>query len=96
MKISVLGAGSWGTTLACVLADNGHDVSIWEFDKAVADQLKKIRIIPFIGGAKIPDNVLISNDLKIISSSEVILVVVPSHFKINFCSRKKFKNRFKR
>ena len=80
MKISVLGAGSWGTTLACVLADNGHDVSIWEFDKAVAEQLNEIRVIPFIGGAKIPDNVLILNDLNIISSSEVILVVVPSHF----------------
>lgn len=92
MKISVLGAGSWGTTLACVLADNGHDVSIWEFDKAVAEQLNKIRIIPFIGGAKIPDNVLISDDLNIISSSEAILAVVPSHFlRSTFLAIKKLK-----
>lgn len=92
MKISVLGAGSWGTTLACVLADNGHDVSIWEFDKTVAEQLNKIRIIPFIGGAKIPDNVLISDDLNIISSSEAILAVVPSHFlRSTFLAIKKLK-----
>ena len=54
MKITVLGAGSWGTTLACLLADNGHDVSLWEFDKNVADKLNSERLIPFIGGANIP------------------------------------------
>ena len=28
-KNTVIGAGSWGTALAMVLADNGHDVRIW-------------------------------------------------------------------
>ena len=31
MKISVLGAGSWGTALAIVLSNNGHDVTLWEY-----------------------------------------------------------------
>ncbi|MDD5020998.1 MAG: NAD(P)-dependent glycerol-3-phosphate dehydrogenase [Endomicrobiaceae bacterium] len=79
MKISVLGAGSWGTTLACVLADNGHDVSIWEFDKTVADKLNKERVIPFIGGAEIPKNIIVTNDLNIVSSQGAVLIVVPSH-----------------
>jgi len=80
MKISVLGAGSWGTTLACVLSDNGHDVSVWEFDKTAADKLNRERTIPFIGGAEIPANVEISNNLNIISSCQAVLIVVPSHF----------------
>ena len=37
MKISVLGAGSWGTTLACLLANNGHKIWLWEINKELAD-----------------------------------------------------------
>ena len=29
VKVSLLGAGSWGTALAIVLAKNGHDVTLW-------------------------------------------------------------------
>lgn len=80
MKISVLGAGSWGTTLACLLADNTHQVYLWEINKQAAEKLDKERIIPFIGGAIIPENVTISSDLNIIKETEAVLFVVPSHF----------------
>ena len=80
MKISVLGAGSWGTTLACLLANNGHKVYLWEINKQAAQKLDKERIIPFIGGANIPESVTISSDLNIINETEAVLFVVPSHF----------------
>ncbi|WP_372519868.1 NAD(P)H-dependent glycerol-3-phosphate dehydrogenase [Candidatus Ruminimicrobiellum ovillum] len=80
MKISVLGAGSWGTTLACLLANNGHKVYLWEINKEAAEKLDKERIIPFIGGATIPESVVISSDLNIINETEAVLFVVPSHF----------------
>ena len=80
MKISVLGAGSWGTTLACLLANNGHKVYLWEINKEVAQKLNKERIIPFIGGANIPESIIISSDLNIINETEAVLFVVPSHF----------------
>ncbi|MCR4662966.1 MAG: NAD(P)-dependent glycerol-3-phosphate dehydrogenase [Endomicrobiaceae bacterium] len=80
MKISVLGAGSWGTTLACLLANNGHKVYLWEINKQAAQKLDKERIIPFIGGANIPESIVISSDLSVINETEAVLFVVPSHF----------------
>ena len=80
MKISVLGAGSWGTTLACLLANNGHNVYLWEINKQAAEKLDKERVIPFIGGANIPESIVVSSDLNIINETEAVLFVVPSHF----------------
>ena len=80
MKISVLGAGSWGTTLACLLANNGHKVYLWEINEQAAKKLDKERLIPFIGGATIPQSVVVSSDLNIINETEAVLFVVPSHF----------------
>lgn len=80
MKISVLGAGSWGTTLACLLANNGHKVYLWEINKQLAEILDKERIIPFIDEEKIPQSIIISSDLNIINQTEAVLFVVPSHF----------------
>ncbi|MCL4280532.1 MAG: glycerol-3-phosphate dehydrogenase, partial [Ignavibacteriaceae bacterium] len=44
MKISVLGAGGWGTTLAILLYYNGHNVTLWEYKKSYARDLLKKRV----------------------------------------------------
>jgi len=36
LKISVLGAGGWGTTLAILLSKNGHRTTLWEYNKEYA------------------------------------------------------------
>ena len=33
MRVCVLGSGGWGTALALVLLENGHDVSLWSFSE---------------------------------------------------------------
>ena len=39
MKIAVLGAGGWGTTLSILLNENGNDVTLWEFNPEYAKTL---------------------------------------------------------
>ena len=81
MRVAVLGAGSWGTTLAIVLAENGHDVALWEFDAALADSLaQKRENQKFLPGVAIPSGVDVTNDLaKALRDTRIVVFVVPSH-----------------
>ena len=40
-KVAVLGAGSWGTALSIVLADNNHDVRLWSYRKDQVDEINE-------------------------------------------------------
>jgi len=82
MQISVLVGGSWGTTLAILLAENGHQVSLWQFDSHLAEIMTNTRENPgFLPGIRIPEDILISSSLKkILVKPEIIVFVVPSHF----------------
>jgi glycerol-3-phosphate dehydrogenase (NAD(P)+) len=64
-KISLLGAGSWGTALAIVLANNGHDVTLWSAVAAEVSMLKENREHKDrLPGVKLPDNITILEDLE--------------------------------
>ena len=39
-KISVIGSGGWGIALTILLYKNGHDLTIWSFDKREAEKIK--------------------------------------------------------
>lgn len=79
--VTVLGGGSWGTTLALVLHDNGHEVVIWEFDP---EQLAAVRNDgenkKFLPGVPLPASLGITDDLgRSIEDAEAIVFAVPSH-----------------
>jgi glycerol-3-phosphate dehydrogenase (NAD(P)+) len=82
MKISVLGAGGWGTTLAILLHYNGHNVTLWEYKKSYARQLIKKRInTDYLPGIKIPKEILITSDIEEASDDKnLIVLAVPSQF----------------
>lgn len=82
MRTTVLGAGSWGTTLAILLHDNGHDVTLWEFKKAYAKSLIKHRENKtFLPGIAIPEKINITNDLnESVTHKHLIVIAVPSQF----------------
>lgn len=43
-KVSILGAGAWGTAVASLLADNGYYVTLWCHEQSVADAIQKTRL----------------------------------------------------
>lgn len=89
MKISVLGAGGWGTTLAVLLHYNGHKVTLWEYKKHYAKVLLKTRINElYLPGLKIPDEIDITHDLEESTTGQnIIVLAVPSQFLRSVISR---------
>lgn len=87
-KIGVLGAGSWGTALAVLLASKNVDIILWEFFEDAAADLKKLREnIPMLPGIKIPDNITITTDLeKAVKDRDIIVSAVPSHIVRNLAN----------
>jgi glycerol-3-phosphate dehydrogenase (NAD(P)+) len=82
MKVTVLGAGSWGTTLALVLVGNGHDVRLWTYRKDQADLMKLKRENPaFLPGIPLPAELDIVDDVEAACADrEMIVAAVPSQF----------------
>lgn len=82
MKVSVLGAGGWGTTLAVLLHYNGHNVTLWEYKKSYAKELSKRRENKiYLPGVIIPDEIKITSDLEESTlDKNLIVLAVPSQF----------------
>jgi glycerol-3-phosphate dehydrogenase (NAD(P)+) len=87
-RITVLGAGSWGTTLALLLNDNGHDIVLWEyFDDLAAAISRKRENRKYLPGVRIPAAVKVTPDLDMaLSGSSHVLFVTPSHTARNVAS----------
>ena len=80
MIVAVLGAGSWGTTLADLLARGGHEARIWGNDRADLAQLAAERENrKFLPGIRLHDGVKVQPELEAaLARAEVVLFVVPS------------------
>ncbi len=79
--ITVVGGGSWGTALARVLAQNGHDITLYTRNVAQYEDLvvnnENTRYLP---GVKLPENLKYSNDLvSSVEGSNIILMAVPTN-----------------
>ena len=81
-KVSVLGAGSWGTALACVLQKNGHQVTVWSVLKEEVDMLNtKREHTDKLPGVKISEDIVFTTDLEAaIRGKSMLVLAVPSPF----------------
>jgi glycerol-3-phosphate dehydrogenase (NAD(P)+) len=91
MKITVLGAGSWGATLAVVLLENRNNVTLWEVDCLRAKKLQDRIIKPFEAGVYLPDGLVVTNGFESFKDSEVVLFAVPSQYIRSTCEMLKNK-----
>jgi glycerol-3-phosphate dehydrogenase (NAD(P)+) len=80
--IAVLGAGSWGTTLACLLVEKGYDVSLWAFEREIVEEINREgRNSVYLPGFDLPPGLRATNDYEeTLKRSRYILNVVPAQF----------------
>ena len=81
-KISIIGAGSWGTALALLLHGNGHKVTVWSL---IEDEIKMLKEkhehVDKLPGIKLPeDMVFTSDDEEAVKDADLLVFAVPSPF----------------
>ena len=81
-SISIIGAGSWGTALAVLLNNNGHDVTIWSILPDEVEMLQKEREHKSkLPGVKLDPAIRITGDLQAsLSAPDVVVLAVPSPY----------------
>jgi len=78
MKITLLGAGAWGTALSIAFSGK-HDLTLWSREADVADDLRKTRENHrFFPGYKLPESVAVSTDFEVaVAGAELLVVATP-------------------
>ena len=78
-RVTVLGAGSWGTALASLLGSRGVDVQFWGRDEELMSRIRVSRRNDrYLPEVELPESVLVTSDLGSLKPSDAALVVVPS------------------
>lgn len=79
-KVAVIGAGSWGTAFAIVLADAGNDVTLWARRAELADAVNSTHENPdYLPGTPLPGNIRATSDIAAaLEGAEVVIFATPS------------------
>ena len=83
--VAVLGAGAWGTAVAKVIADKGHNAVIWCYEKETAEEINTHHVNErFLPGVKLPSGIIALTDIiEAASEKEFLILAVPSLFLIS-------------
>ena len=78
MKIAVLGSGGWGTALALVLLENGHDVTLWSYTEEESAVLRQTGENPMLKGVALPKELKLTSDLACVKGCGAVVLATPS------------------
>ncbi len=79
MRIGVIGAGSWGTTLAAVAARNGQAVTLWGRNAEVVEAIEHTHRNPlYLGDLDLPAELHATTERAAVAGTEALLLVVPA------------------
>ena len=81
MRIAVVGAGSWGTTLADMLVRNGHDVRLWAREAQVVESIRQNRVNSvFLPDCPLREGIQPFEDIgEVVTGAEMVVSAAPSH-----------------
>lgn len=80
-SIGILGAGTWGTALARMLCNSGHDVTVWSISQEEVDTLSSSRRHKNLPNSSIPEEIQFTTDIKAVCrNKDILLCAVPSIF----------------
>ncbi|WP_342469690.1 NAD(P)H-dependent glycerol-3-phosphate dehydrogenase [Ureibacillus sp. FSL K6-3587] len=79
-KVTVLGAGSWGTALAMVLTENGHDTLIWSHREDQANEINERHTNEkYLPNIQLPEKLTATSDIKsAVEHGEILVFAVPT------------------
>lgn len=78
MNITVLGSGGWGTALALVLLENGHQVTLWSHRESQTETMKTTRKNPMLPEITLPDALQFSSHMEGVKDCGAVIMAVPS------------------
>jgi len=81
-QIAVIGAGAWGTTLALLLAEKGYEVSLWVYEKELAEEIKRRKVnVVYLPDITIPESIKIFANIEdVIRQTTYIVNTVPTQY----------------
>ncbi|MGD2045919.1 MAG: NAD(P)H-dependent glycerol-3-phosphate dehydrogenase [Gemmatimonadota bacterium] len=80
-RCTVVGSGAWGTALATVLTQKGHDVTIWSFEDEVAASINAGGGNPYLADIALPSGLKADTDLaRALEGAELVVSATPSQF----------------
>lgn len=78
MKAAIVGSGAWGTALAVRLCKNGHDVTMWTYEKELIPEMNATHRNPRLPVAQLPEDLVISPDYNCVWGCKLVVIASPS------------------